>query len=484
MNIKLENIGIVGNSDIQLDGLTIITGQNNSGKTTVGKVIYSLIDAVSNLQTKAANDKSNYIRREFERVESCLELFRFIRIYELDELKSLLKENSCLYMLLKRNLRRELNNSDIEKFAHDLYDELASIDLNDVLTDKDLMLIAARRISKDNDPDIIREMFNDQVQKALVVLKELFNTLEKDMDLIEYTKESIYQTIKTEFDKQLQPVSREVTKSKIELTQESSIYFNLNIIDNKIVDNGEPVFISSPYKTTYFIDNPFILDSAPVRRIMREQENYGEGTFLNAERILDHENKLKFILRSKKQSTIFEEVVLKDSLSGIKALINEVIPGEFEFSSDGEYYVLNGKKLSVTNLATGSKMFSIIKILLEKGEIDNTTMLVLDEPEAHLHPSWQNKFAEIIVLLVKELNANILLTSHSPNFVLAIDAYMRKHNISSKTNFYQTTYMGDNSVEYKCVNDDIGKIYADFMQYLSEVKSLRDMYIDGCGGKS
>lgn len=61
MNIKLENIGIIKNSNIQLDGLTVITGQNNSCKTTVGKVIYSLVDAVSNLSTKAENDRLMYI---------------------------------------------------------------------------------------------------------------------------------------------------------------------------------------------------------------------------------------------------------------------------------------------------------------------------------------------------------------------------------------------------------------------------------------
>ena len=85
------------------------------------------------------------------------------------------------------------------------------------------------------------------------------------------------------------------------------------------------------------------------------------------------------------------------------------------------------------------------------------------EPEAHLHPSWQNKFAEVIVLLVKLLNVNILLTSHSPKFfVLAIDAYMRKYEINAEDKFYQTKQFEDNSVEYVNVNNDIGKIYSDF----------------------
>ena len=39
MNIRLKEIGIVFNSDMALDGLTIITGKNNSGKTTIGNSI-------------------------------------------------------------------------------------------------------------------------------------------------------------------------------------------------------------------------------------------------------------------------------------------------------------------------------------------------------------------------------------------------------------------------------------------------------------
>ena len=44
MNIRLRNIGVIKDSTIKINGLTVITGQNNSGKTTVGKVLYSLVD--------------------------------------------------------------------------------------------------------------------------------------------------------------------------------------------------------------------------------------------------------------------------------------------------------------------------------------------------------------------------------------------------------------------------------------------------------
>ena len=60
MQINLQNVGIVKDSTITIDGLSVITGKNNSGKTTVGKTLYSILDAVSNLQQKANNDKFFY----------------------------------------------------------------------------------------------------------------------------------------------------------------------------------------------------------------------------------------------------------------------------------------------------------------------------------------------------------------------------------------------------------------------------------------
>lgn len=202
-----------------------------------------------------------------------------------------------------------------------------------------------------------------------------------------------------------------------------------------------------------------------------------EESLLNSGHILSHNDKLRLTLTESKQQSIFEQTVLNDKLKNIREKIDQILPGTFELSSEGRYYVQNGVKLQISNLATGSKMFSIIKILLDKGELGDSTMLILDEPEAHLHPMWQNAFAEIIVLLVKELKLNVLLTTHSPNFVLALDAYMRKYRLEEKSNFYQTQILEDGFVQYNCMDDDIGKIYEDFLQYLSEVKMLRSFYM-------
>lgn len=62
--------------------------------------------------------------------------------------------------------------------------------------------------------------------------------------------------------------------------------------------------------------------------------------------------------------------------------------------------------------------------------------MVLDEPEIHLHPEWQIIYAELIVLLQKFFNLTILLTTHSPYFLRAIDVFAVKYGVRDKCKFY------------------------------------------------
>lgn len=483
MQINLQNVGIVKDSTITIDGLTVITGKNNSGKTTVGKTLYALLDAVSNIQQKATNDKFIYIQRQIEKVESTLEVLRYLRTPIFEDKLDIFAEYPTLKALLARDYRHDLPQNEIEQFAHTLADELMTFDISLFEESKELNEYQRylRIRTKDKESASLASMFNNQREQAISILKKLFADIEKDPELIAYARESINQTLRLEFANQIQPVSAPDSISKIELLDDDSVYFSFSVANNNVVNDGAPAFISSPFKKVYLIDDPFVLDDMYSRRIIRGFDLDDADTILNPNRICSHNYKLKMALRHRKPLSVFEQTVLSDSLAEINEQFNRVIPGTFEFTSDGDYYIRNDSKLKLSNLATGSKMFSIMKMLLDNGEIDNMTMLILDEPEAHLHPMWQNAFAEIIVLLVKKLGVNILLTTHSPNFMLALDAYMRKYNIADITNFYQTDVLEDNFVHYNCVNNDMGKIYQDFLQYLSEVKMLRNSYLNGIG---
>lgn len=46
MHITIKNLGIVETAEIELNGLTIVTGHNDSGKSFIGKMIFSIIKTI------------------------------------------------------------------------------------------------------------------------------------------------------------------------------------------------------------------------------------------------------------------------------------------------------------------------------------------------------------------------------------------------------------------------------------------------------
>lgn len=483
MKIKLQGIGIIKDSEIELNGLTVITGDNNSGKTTVGKVVYSLFDAVSDLAEKAESDKNYCAWKTLRDVRDSLDFLAFI-FKQNENLNDADSALSVFFTISPAYLRR--NNRDLVSFAHKIYDELKQF--HDVGLyvmdegDKHFLhrFIKQRFFKRSMENYSVEDYIENQLSFSLEKLEDLFTLFESDPQMIEYAKRNIFETLKVEFMGQIQPVKQDVEKSLIIAEDDKKTYFYLDIMNNKVINNNEPVYFDSPLRKAFFVDNPFVLDLGDFSYAPEYiAENYNDS-FLNRNRIHPHEVKLNKYLRGE-NATILEANLLEKRLKSINSKINEVISGEFEFTENGDFYVEKGRKLRFSNLATGSKLFSILKILINKGALTESTVLVLDEPEAHLHPSWQNKFAEIIVMLVKELNVKVLLTSHSPNFVLAIDAFMRKYEINDKTNFYQTHLMEDGFAEYVNVNNDMGRIYSDFVQYLTEAKALRNKYMHNLG---
>ena len=67
MNIELQNIGIIEKASVKLDGLTVITGHNVSGKSTVGKALYGLFHGMNFYQDSIDHDRVDYLMAPFLR---------------------------------------------------------------------------------------------------------------------------------------------------------------------------------------------------------------------------------------------------------------------------------------------------------------------------------------------------------------------------------------------------------------------------------
>ena len=120
----------------------------------------------------------------------------------------------------------------------------------------------------------------------------------------------------------------------------------------------------------------------------------------------------------------------------IQKRVTSLMGGEFKKDeSDHYYFDKNGQRVELVNTATGIKQFAIFQILSQNGWLNKNTVLILDEPEVHLHPKWQLEMAKIIVELVKN-GVKVLVNSHSPYMIEALKRYSNIEKIEDKTNFY------------------------------------------------
>lgn len=460
MEIRLKNIGIIEDSTLSIEGLTVITGHNNSGKTTVGKAAYSIIDATSDIEKKAENDKFFYAAERLKELSNtfmCKSAFKEYSKYI---------KNSAIRIFFEQSYYNSISKNMMKTYIQDLIHALYDMDIQESL----YILILQRYEGKYHRKiENFTSDFEDNKEDVIDQLDLLYKKIYSDDNLEIYTLDSINATLGIEFSGQIQTISENYTESLIDIKKDK-LHYMFPIRNNRVIKH-QPIE-SMPYTQAYFIDNPFIVDE-PI--FYGKTDYIKEDSYLSEAFIITHDNKLKRILFGAQARTILEDGMIGEQYRNISEKINAILPGKFEDTAEASYYIDNGKKIKMANLATGAKMFSIIKLLLEKGRIDNSTLLILDEPEAHLHPEWQNAFAEIIILLIKEIGCHVLLTTHSPNFTLALEAYMQKYQIVSKSNFYQTKKNAENGmVSYQNVSQKIEDIYGDFAKYLSEAKELLD----------
>lgn len=119
--------------------------------------------------------------------------------------------------------------------------------------------------------------------------------------------------------------------------------------------------------------------------------------------------------------------------------------------------------IKLENVATGIKTFAYIEQLLRKGYLNNRAILIIDEPEAHLHPQWIVEFARILVMLNKEVGLKIMIASHDPDMVSAIRYVADAEGVITNANFYLAEHDANaETYTYKALGHDIEPIFESF----------------------
>ena len=164
-----------------------------------------------------------------------------------------------------------------------------------------------------------------------------------------------------------------------------------------------------------------------------------------------------------------EFVQMIQDLLGGDAVVEEDIVAERSL-----HYVSKDKKINIgiDLAATGFKTFAYMQRLLENGHLNKNTLLLIDEPEAHLHPQWIVEFARLLVLLNKKLGLKVLLASHNPDMMAALHDIAEKEGVLDTTWFYvaEPSQTSPHQFVYKNLGHEIAEIFKSFNIALDRIK--------------
>ena len=408
MKLIINNIGKLKNAKIVIDGITVITGENDTGKSTVGKVLWSVFNGFYEIDEKVYKEKVSELTKIVDKLmkengyNKIADNFKdFFGIFDRTEEKiaiELLKNNKNYsedeIKIIINNYKKDLKIENISNFVQEINETLK-------ISDKEIIKVIVSRVMNKEFNNQINAIFS---KEKMNIGKITLKTKDKEIDL------------------------------KIENNEISDIqnYFLIN-------------------KETMYID---ILDSYDL-------ENKNRQTHLVTNVFSGNEN------------SVISEIKLKKKLNNIYKKLNSVLSGEILENKNSKFvYRKNGKDIDLKNLSTGLKTFAMIKMLLQNGTLKENGTIILNEPEIHLHPEWQLKFAELIVLLQKELGMHILLTTHSPYFVSAIEVFSEKYKVDDKCKYYVAENEENNSI-IKDVTGNTREIYRKLARPIQDLENIR-----------
>jgi len=419
VKLKIENVGMIRHADIKLDGLTIIAGENDTGKSTVGKLIFSLIKAFNRYEQDLIESKSD---RAIELIKETY--FRLQKSYDFKEKKEL--QMAFYPPTFIKELK--INEDNIVRF----------------INEKISLLIKINALMSIQNLEQIKAIYLEDRSKETII------------------KRLLTMTFASEFYIELSPKNSELI-SQINLSEGANRICDIFIKNDEIFDLN--IYDDLLFKDVTFIETPIFLQLYDLIRsasTLFEMEGRGEQfTKMGHSKVVFHTRDLISKLENAQYFYFQQNILSGSNLDSLLTDIQNITKGKgFSFEKEERDFYFNkneNTKFKSINTATGLKSFGIIQLLIQANMLNERSLLIIDEPEIHLHPKWQVEYAKLIVALVKN-DIPVLLTSHSPEIIQALSVFSEKSGIKDRTAYYLTESDGDFS-DINEVTDDINKIF-------------------------
>lgn len=436
MQLTLQYINKIKKAEITLKGLTVIAGANDTGKSTVGKILFTVIKAINNIKGYDENIRNRELRKQFVLLRSS---FRHLSAEELAGFLNML----------------DLQGTESEVLMESLFEKLCDKTSWETLNE------AIQSLS------MVEPRSRVRIEKALEEMRQI---VFRSTDTVELLKQELKNMIEAEFLNRICTI--DTLCSEITLKDDfGNTCLNITLEKDKVI---QAEFLNEDcnlWTDATFVESPLymhLLDMLVASQTLKEQQNF--RTYLRPivnYHIKDMAQKLDAIRYN--ASELFSAHWSDKIQPDIKAVTGGNF--SFDFRKRKLSWVKDGKEYATVNVASGIKAFGVMQLLLETHSVDEDKMLIWDEPENHLHPEWQIKFAELLIRMA-QAGIPIVVSSHSPYFIQAIRYFAHKLELEKFVNYYLAEETEEGLSELEDVTKDLNRLFLKLAQPMNSIVNL------------
>ena len=421
-SFSISNYHSISKADIRLNGITVIAGCNGSGKSTIARWIYSFVNYTNNFH--------NLIDRQLVRkLESKLySMYRILR-----------NSDSLTYSKLRQF--KSLSEND-------LIDDYSEISAQFEIRVRVFCEIVEKMLSENDTKSFKRWLSQALGYEGEVSVDSMIDFYNRAMDEL---SEEVYIANERKHSCRIQDLFQFIQK---DLDLITDLPHNI-----EFKENGHNLIFDNRFLIPLNLGNAIYIDTPMALSTKFNADNRIWNDMMNA--LTESYREMPSTARK-----------IRNRLCRIIGGRIEVYKEEIGDSYDIRYIRSSDNlDISINEAATGLKTFTYILRLLENGYLNENSILLIDEPEAHLHPQWIVEFARILVLLHKEVGTTILLASHNPDMVAALKSISEAEEIDHKVSFYQAI-LNENTQKYtyQYLGNSIEEIFESFNIALNRIK--------------
>ncbi len=412
LNIEFQNLGKINQATIKLRPFTVIAGCNGSGKSFITKLLYGLFvsSSVPDIRTIISN-LINYVAKDIDL------LCNSFTDYGAGTLDELAQKSLRLTHIASLN-QKKINKLEILEILDEIRETLATLKLEETKNSNNESNFLTEGIFADifgQSISSINTSIKDNIKELIAFIsapEEKINKVISDKITVCIADNFMVSSLE-------ELISFGAKSTKIHSASVGEVFINGSEID---IDNSSIRNINN-----LNVHPPIYLESPVYWKIAGALENSKEDLHDTARKRNLEENQLvsqvpKYFFDLME---LLEVQVKTNEFSDVVRTIENAINGNLSFSDGNIQFNDKDSNASVgLNLtALGVTNLGMIALLLKRGAILPGTFLFIDEPEVHLHPSWQVVLIQVLHELSKR-GVNVVIASHSIDIMKTIENIM------------------------------------------------------------